>query len=270
MKFKILFGIFNVIIIVAFVSILLLPVFLVGSDYALLFWQSNWILIIAFLLVLAGVNVYFLRNWKLFTYLEAENWSGLKEYLEHEITKRGRAGRQKVQLFLHAAVLTSDIGGIERLETHLTQTNPGLVARFAGDFSLPHLLSAEPERILSFAESYLPEVSGDASEWLSFCRGFAYTLKNEPEQAKESLLGNVRTDKNDVVASMALYLVKQLPLALSSQEEQVVRDTRNRIRDRYTREKWHEMVERESRQLYILAFRGLLNDVEESLFATEG
>lgn len=266
MKFKILFGIFNSIIVLAFLAILLLPVFLVGMDYALVFWQGNWALVLAFLFVLAGVNWYFVRNWKLFSLLEQEDWNALKQYLSAEVLDNGRVGRQKVQLLMHASVLTADMGMVERLETKLQEVKPALAARFAADFSLPHLLSAQPDRILAFVDTYVPDVSRDTAEWLTFSRGFALTLKNEPEAAKQVLLECVQTTRNDVVVAIASYLIQQLPLDSSEEEIAVVKEADRRIREKYDREKWRKLVEHESRQLHILAFRSLLNDAESNLY----
>lgn len=266
MKFKILFGIFNTIILFSFAAILLLPVFLVGSDYAMLFWGSNWGLILVFLAALAGVNWYFLRNWRLFSCLEREDWNGLKQYLTQTIFDSSRPGKHRVQLLMHAAVLTADMGTIERLETHLAERNPSLVARFAADFSLPHLLSADASRILAFVDTYLPRTSGDTAAWLRFSRGFAHTLNNAPEEAKTVLLACAQDTQNDVVATLASYLTRQLPLSLSGAERDLVSATEERVRTRYSREQWQRMVADESRRLHILAFRGLLNDAESSLF----
>lgn len=268
MKFKILFGIFNSIIVLAFLAILLLPVFLVGFDYALAFWQGNWALVLVFLLVLAGVNVYFIRNWKLFSLLEQENWSALKQYLAREILERGRMGRQKVQLLMHSAVLTGDMGMVERLETRLREVKPALAARFAADFSLPHLLSAKPDRILAFVETYLPEVSKDTAEWLKFSRGFALTLSNKPAAAKQALFDCVQTTRNDVVVAIASYLIQRLPLESSDEEIAVVREADRRIRQQYDRGQWRKLVEQESRHIHILAFRSLLNDAESNLYGS--
>ncbi len=77
MKFKAIYILFNVVLVVSFLVIFLMPVFLLGSDYFSLFWTRNWVIAVVFVVTLAALNTYFLLNWGLFTRLEREDWPGL-------------------------------------------------------------------------------------------------------------------------------------------------------------------------------------------------
>ena len=78
MKFKTIFLLFNIIIVISFVFIFFMPVFMLGADYGITFWQKNWPLAIFFVLILAAFNGFFLSNWQVFSLIEAERWDSIR------------------------------------------------------------------------------------------------------------------------------------------------------------------------------------------------
>ena len=62
MKFRTIFILFNVVIIVSFLFVFLLPLFLLGPESSLGFWKGNWYLALFFLALIAGLNAFFIVN----------------------------------------------------------------------------------------------------------------------------------------------------------------------------------------------------------------
>ena len=59
MKFRVLFIVFNVVVLAAAAIIVFMPSLVMGWEYAELFWRSNWPVGIVFLVILLGLNTYF-------------------------------------------------------------------------------------------------------------------------------------------------------------------------------------------------------------------
>ena len=57
MKFKAIFVIFNLIILVSFLFIFLIPFFMLGWDYTQVFWTENWSVALVFVGVMAGLAI---------------------------------------------------------------------------------------------------------------------------------------------------------------------------------------------------------------------
>ena len=150
MKFKVIFALFNVVVVLSFLFIFLMPVFFLGWDYTQLFWSSNWILAAAFAAVMIGLNAYFLSNWKLFTYLESEDWQGLIGYLEDRIYRKGRISRQRIRVLVNTYVVVANTDKIAALEDHLRERAPSYLPRFALHFGIPHLVGNNPQDIEAY------------------------------------------------------------------------------------------------------------------------
>ncbi len=81
MKFRTIYILFNVVIAVSFVFVFFLPFFLLGWDYSLEFWKGSWYLALFFIVLLGVLNAFFAWNWKVFSLVEKEDWSGLSAHL---------------------------------------------------------------------------------------------------------------------------------------------------------------------------------------------
>ena len=77
MKFKIIFILFNVVVLFSLLMIIFMPVLMLGSEYGFSFFASIWYVVVLFVVVIGAVDTYFLINWKLFRFLEEEKWDDL-------------------------------------------------------------------------------------------------------------------------------------------------------------------------------------------------
>ena len=62
MKFKVLFVIFNIVLFLSFLTIFLLPFFILDASFMLEFWSKNWYFGAIFLVILGVVNFAFPRE----------------------------------------------------------------------------------------------------------------------------------------------------------------------------------------------------------------
>ena len=123
MKFKFIFILFNILIIFSFLMIVILPIIVFDSEYAALFWKGKWYFSLVFIAVIAGLNIYFINNWKLFSYLENENWPGLIDYLEDQIYNKKKISKRRVLLLINTYLLHSGIEKLEKLAVVIKETS---------------------------------------------------------------------------------------------------------------------------------------------------
>ena len=115
MKFKFLVIIFNILIIFFLSAVAVLPLALLGRDFAFTFWRSGWPLAGVLLIALIVLNVFFLSNRRLFRLLEREDWPALVDYLEHVVLGKRQYSSRKVRLLLNSYLVMSDSPAVLRL-----------------------------------------------------------------------------------------------------------------------------------------------------------
>ncbi len=147
MKFKIIFILFNVVVIFSLFMIVLMPVMMLGSEYGILFFSSIWYVIILFALTIGLVDAYFIYNWKLFRLLEEENWKGLVEYIEKRIGEDKVPSGFLARILINSYLSVSDLDGVENLGRRLREKKPLLYKKMILFFSVPVLLKGDPAAI---------------------------------------------------------------------------------------------------------------------------
>src|SRR5262245_61634278 len=100
MKFKTIFIFFNLVLLLSFAFIFLMPLFAVGFAFAVDFWRQNWGMALAFLALVAGLDLYFGRQWTFFSFLEKEDWAGLKTYLEGLLFQKSRITSANIRFYI--------------------------------------------------------------------------------------------------------------------------------------------------------------------------
>jgi hypothetical protein len=126
-KFKTIFIIFNIVLILSFSIIFLAPLVMLGREYLGYFAARSWIVAVFFLVTLTAINAYFLSRWRLFSLLEKENWTELALFLEKRIFGRRRIRTGEVKMLINAYLIGSDLDKLTRLEQALERDKPGLV-----------------------------------------------------------------------------------------------------------------------------------------------
>jgi hypothetical protein len=210
-KFKTLFFLFNLIILVSFAFIFLMPLPVLGWEYAVSFWAQNWSIAVVFAVLLAALDTYFLFNWRLFSLLEREDWPGLSTLLEAELDRRGTLGIQKTKIFLNACLIGQNPGRISQLrETYVARKSPA-VAKLALSLGLPLVLEGKCQEIEGFfgplAES---RQTGSDGPWIRWCLAFGRLLDQRPDDARPLLEAGLKDPKQPLLQLLSLYLLESL------------------------------------------------------------
>lgn len=207
MKLKAIFILFNIVIVGSFLIVFLMPIFILGADFSLMFWSKNWYLALIFLVVLAALNAFFIRNWKLFSILDREAWPDLKAYLEKEIFEKGRVTNQYVRLYIQACLIGGKVMEIKRLEEKVREKGKtGLIGKNVLAFGLPYMVEQDAAAMEAYYGAYA-DVGGKERHWVRWCHAFAMMLSGKTAEAEEKLTSVFESSRDNLLRLIALYLL---------------------------------------------------------------
>ncbi len=269
MKFKALFITFNIVLFLSFLTIFLVPFFILDGSFMADFWVKNWFFGIMYLFILAAVNFVFITHWKMLSLLEKEDWPGLSQYLEGVVFGKKKYGKRNVGLLCDALLLLGDFTTLAKLETLLRVERPRLFASMGGKFAAAGLLSGDYEALHRLASSLCGEKKADR-DWLSFYASFALHLSKKFESAGEGFAGLATDAKDPLVTALAGYLAGLLAsrhpgtgqAALLAASE----GAKRRILAEYSRNKWNAAVEDAKAEMQVVVLGKLLDETAAWLY----
>ncbi len=206
LKYKLIIIFFNFFMIISFAAVFLLPLTVLGFDYAKNFWISNWYLPVIFLVLIAFFNIFFLSNWSVLKHVEDENWTSLKPVLEDRIFNRGKTSYTNVKLLINAYYLTSDIDALFRLENFVEEKNPSVYKKTELMFVSGRLLKNNSEETEKYLETKINS-SSESDIWIEFNYCFILVLQQKFESAAERLRSVIERSKDKIVTLCSIYLL---------------------------------------------------------------
>jgi hypothetical protein len=263
-KFKTIFILFNAILIFSFSFIFIMPFLLLGVQYSLKFWSQNWPMVVFFIVVLAGFNLFFAMNWKLFTLLESEDWNALGTLLGDMVFSRKRYGRRTVRLLVNTALLRGDSQVIERLESVLREEKPGALRRDAVLFGAARLLRNDAAASERFLAEFADGKGVENPAWLRFYYSFSLVLCKRVDQALprlEAMMGS----RDPIMALLSAYFLGTVCAAgAEGTEKQRLAEAasarRAEIAGRYNQDRWMREVERAKSEVHIVILSRIIDE----------
>lgn len=217
--------------------IFIAPGFVLGRDFAGSFWRIGWPLALILTLVLAGLDVFFVLNHRLYYLLEREDWPALIQYLETRLFRKGHYTSRLVQLLANTYLVLSDSPAVISLENKVAIVKPALVHANALVFGAARILDKDYAGAARFFETHV-EATGDKrgrdAEWLRWYQGFALLLDHQYQQAAERFLVIAETSPNPLPTALSAYfLTEPLGKALYTRRGELnlaAENGRNRIK----------------------------------------
>ena len=266
MKLNTIVIIFNLLIVVSFLFVFLLPVSFLGWEFATGFWADHWYLTLIFVAVLVLLDGYFARNAALFSALEKEHWPRVIDTLRHRIYTKGRASDQNVYLLVNAYLVSSKPEGIGELEAHLREHNRKALSRNALLLGIPRLLSSDGERIRSFYGEFRTDQGTRNDEgWVEWCYGYGSLLAGEYDDARASLVPIADRSGPGVLKALAVYLLRPF-VDLDAAFETRIASYRDAITAHLSKRDWERRVDRARGKLHVLVLSTLVRDVGDWLY----
>ncbi len=265
MKFKVIFIIFNIVIIAAFFLIFLSPLFVMGLSGFLMLLGQNYIIAVVFCLFLIAFNVFFIKNWRYYSYLENEDWSALVSYLENSVYRR-RSGRVGfIRTLLNAYIVTSNMNGISRLQKHFIEKKTAVIERFSLQFAIPYLLSSKPAEGEAFFASLVNQPGTHHRDWMRWNLAFCLLQQNKIEPAKQELVALLDHQSDFVLNLLVLYLLEPYSKKDPEISEKVSRELVT-WRSKMTRHRWETLFEDAKKNIEVLMLSRIIGDASAWFF----
>jgi hypothetical protein len=254
MKFKTLFLLFNLIILLSFGFIFLMPLPILGWEYALSFWGQNWPIAVLFLAVLGGLDGYFVSQWKLFSLLEREDWAGLRTLLEAELAKKGTLGIQKTRIFLNACLIAQNPGRISELREVYVAKKVPFLPKVALSLGLPLVLEGKSEQVVEFFGPLSDSrKTGSDGPWIRWSLAMAKLLQTDTAAARPLLEAGLKDGKQPLLQLLSLYLLDNLRASDDSVRALVDRE-RPLLASRLTDKEWANHIDGLKEKVILVLF----------------
>ncbi|MCD6122226.1 MAG: hypothetical protein J7K04_10355 [Spirochaetales bacterium] len=268
MKFKTIFFLFNIVLIIAFLFVLLMPILLIGQNYFSLFISKDWFVLVLFFLCIAGVNTYFILNWKLFRLLETEDWQTLSGYLEEQVYEKKRIRKIYVKMLLNAYFLNSEMDKINKLEKYLKNEKPQYLLYFSVEFGIPYLINSDAVSSESYFGKLLASRKTANVEWIRWNYAFALMQKKEFEAAKAELLKLYGENTNPLIFLLTLYLLDsfaKMDIGVKSKVDEGIK----KLRNIYGLKKIDKELESNSDNIEVVILSQIIREAKERYLTLE-
>jgi hypothetical protein len=176
LKFQSVFIAFNILLVIFLAVIILSPILFMrnlelqtisqNSDIIAFFLRSNWILMITLAMILAGFDVFYIINRKLYALLEKEDWPALVNYLEDRILRQGKYSSRLVRLLANTYLVLSDSPAVMSLENKAAMAKPSLVDDNVLIFGTARILGRDAAGAARFFEARLKSVKPPLCLWV--------------------------------------------------------------------------------------------------------
>ncbi|MDC7221841.1 MAG: hypothetical protein PQJ59_18055 [Spirochaetales bacterium] len=273
MKFKTIFILFNIIVLFAFLFITLIPLVMLGNEYSSLFWSQNWILVALFVLFISLLDGYFVINWKLFHYLEEEDWPGLLYYLEEKIFDQKKLKKRYVSLYINGALSVSNLDKIDRLEAEVRDKKPDLFRITGLQFGVNRLLKKDAAGAELFFHEILAMDKVHDREWILWCLAFSCYSGKRVDEAMEPLMEILESKTKDkVLRLLDCYLLDTLRDKIPMEKQTLLSEkTLELKKETISLSAWNRALEK-SRESNILSvfMSSLIEDARKWIGQIEG
>jgi hypothetical protein len=214
LKFKFIFIIFNITIAIFLLTIFLMPLFILGQDFAAPIWRSLMPMPQLLGLVLIILDIFYFSNHRLFMLLEREDYPALTVYLEVRVLRRGHYFPPLVRLLANSYLAIADTAGVMNLENRAAVVKPALLESNALVFGVARLLGADIAGAVRFFAARLPGEAGQGRKhksrdlpWIRWYYGFSLLLDRQFGPAAEQFKPLAEESPDVLIAGLSAYFL---------------------------------------------------------------
>jgi hypothetical protein len=261
---------FNALLVLSCAVIFFMPFFMLGWSYVKVFWTQNWYIAAAFLIVITAFNIFFLRNWHLFSLLGNEDWKGARRCLEQLIYEKKRESGQTIRFLINTCIVLADTSGIERLARHLEETKSRFFAVFALELGIPYMTRAPS----AGSEAYFARAAANPKArkrgWLRWNLALARMREGGKgvAAAAEDLAALAGETKDPALLLLTAYLLDSCD-EIRNGSKKLAASIRAALKQKYTPSAWEKISQRLSGDIAGLILSKSLDAAKQWLFENE-
>jgi hypothetical protein len=204
----------------------------------------------------------------MFSLLEAEDWKGVRGYLEERIYKKKKESRQAVRLLINTYIVLADTEALGELSRYLEEKPSRFFGSFALELGIPYMARNDPAEMRAYFERALRCPDSRKKEWLRWAAAFAGLGGSGPE-VRETAAGELADlasgGREAVLRLLAAYLLDNRAEKCDD-NKRLIEGVRAALRSSYTRSSWEKAAGRFKVSLTGLILKQLLRDAENWLF----
>ena len=268
MKLKVLVIIFNAILLTIFFTALSFSFFTAGTEFIGSFFKNYWVFVLLFVFFFTGMNIFFIRNWKLITALESEDWPALSLYLETEIFEKHHLTAKKVRLLCEISILLGDFEILKRLERVLEDRKPKYIKTFASRFAAAKLLSNDYQGLSEFMARIVIRPH-TASPWIPFYDAFSAQMLKRYREAAKKFSRMLETEKEPLVRLLGVYfmacgLYHYIDVSKDEADKRI--ESEKQVLKKYSLQYWKKYAQKEKQNIHVLVLTKAIDDALIWLF----
>jgi hypothetical protein len=250
-----------------------LPVLLAGPLYAANLRYITLPVMLFMGLLLIGMSVFFLINYRLFTLLEREDWPALSYYLEQKIYVKGRYDSRKVRLLASSYLIVSDYASVLKLENKVYAAKPSIIRKNVLIFGTARILSGNHKDAAVFFKTYLDEGKSPDKLWIRWYYGFSQLLCGSFDLAESEFMSLAVSSNSALITGLSAYFLGT-SLAKHSKNPyeclEIVENGRNRVKNTIKNlNKWKNEADSIGNEIYITIIRKYIDTAGNWIFARE-
>lgn len=219
MKFKYLIIVFSIMIIVIICATAFVPVLIAGPEHAVNLRYITFPLLILLVLVLIGMSIFFLLNYRLLSLLEREDWPALAYYLEQKVYVKGRYSSRNVRILASSYLVISDYQSVLKLETKTQSARPASVNANTLIFGAAKILSGKYDEAATFYKIHTGKCDKKDKQWVRWFFGFSQLLTGSFAAAEPEFSSLAVTSNDPLIAGISSYFLHNSLVKKSSNPE---------------------------------------------------
>jgi len=270
LKFKYLIIVFSIIIILIVLITVLLPIYRGGLESTVTFQYILLPLLILMFLLLAGMGIYFLINYRLLSLLEREDWPALAYYLEQKIIVKNHYNFRNVRLLASSYLVISDYPSIQKLESKALLAKPSVIDKNVLIFGAARVLSGNHKDAIAFFKTRLEKCPEKDRQWMRWFLGFSYLLSGDFKQAEPELSSLAVSCDDAVITGLSAYFLDN-SLAKNSPRPDECRAAAENGRSRVVKAlknaaKWKKEVDKTGSEIHTAIIRKYIDEAGNWLY----
>jgi hypothetical protein len=220
---------------------------------------------------MAGFDVFYLRNRRLYALLEKEDWPALVTYLADRVIRQGKYIPRLVRLLANTYLVLSDSAAVMSLENKAAMAKPSLIDDNALVFGTARVLGRDLAGAVRFFEARQNSVKPGLRQWVCWYFGFSLLLSRQYEKAADEFIRLAEISNDGIITGLSAYFLstsikKALPQKSDSLDEAANSGKKRVLKALPTHKNWIKETGRKNTEIYIVVLSQHMEEAGKWLY----